>query len=284
MQQALIPDHFQLRRLPFSQEIEAQALYKFRSFAQGEKRLEQGAHQRGMVLVAGEPGAGKTALARHFCHRLASSTYKILYTPTPMVKGPLRPVVEDLLTQVGEKIPFNNAARGMTALRDALGRLSEQGTLPVVILDDVHHLNETAWLQLKTLTNYEMDSQMPLLMILLGTREELFSILSWNRLSEIRSRLAFCYHLRGLERDETEPYLKAHLKWAGCDRALFPKEIADDIHQRTQGLPRLINRLAYSCLMAAACDRKDLVDGPCLDQALSEHLFTNTGQRKEGTR
>ena len=89
MQQALIPDHFQLRRLPFSQEIEAQALYKFRSFAQGEKRLEQGAHQRGMVLVAGEPGAGKTALARHFCHRLASSTYKILYTPTPMVKSPI---------------------------------------------------------------------------------------------------------------------------------------------------------------------------------------------------
>lgn len=284
MQQALIPDHFQFRRLPFSQEIEAQALYKFRSFAQGERRLEQGAHQKGIVLVAGEPGVGKTALARHFCHRLSSSTYRILYTPTPMVKSPLRPVVEDLLTQVGEKIPFNNAARGMSALRDAFGRLSDQGTLPVVIIDDAHHLNGTAWLQLKTLINYEMDSQLPLFVILLGAREEVLSTLSWSRLDEVRSRLAFCYLLSGLEKDETEPYLKAHLKWAGCERALFPKEIADEIHQRTHGLPRLINRLAYSCLMAAACERKELVDGPCLDQALSEHLFINTGIRKENAR
>lgn len=284
MQQALIPDHFQFRRLPFSQEIEAQALYKFRSFEQGERRLEQGAHQKGMVLVAGEPGAGKTALARHFCHRLSSSTYRTLYTPTPMVKSPLRPVVEDLLTQVGERIPFNNAARGMTVLRDALGRLSDQGTMPVVIIDDAHHLNGIAWLQLKTIINYEMDSQLPLLMILLGAREEVLSTLSWSRLDEVRSRLAFCFLLKGLEKDETEPYLKAHLKWAGCDRALFPQEIADEIHQRTHGLPRLINRLAYSCLMAAACERKELVDGPCLEQALSEHLFINTGKRKENAR
>ena len=273
MNTALIPDHFQLRRIPFSQEIEASALYKFRSFEQGQRRLEQAVHQRGMILVAGEPGAGKTAMARHFCHRLASSTHRTLYTAAPMVKNPLRPVVEDLLTQVGEKIPFNNSARGMALLRDALQRLHDQGNLPVVIIDDAHHLDGSAWLQLKTLTNYEMDSKLPLLLILLGAREEVLSVLNWSRLDEVRSRLAFCYLLRGLERDETESYLAAHLKWAGCDRPLFPKEIADEIHQRTHGLPRLINRLAYSCLMAAACERRDLVDSPCLDQAVSEHLF-----------
>lgn len=281
---SLIPEYFQLRRLPFSQEIEAQALYKFRSFEQGERRLEQGLHHRGMVLVTGEPGAGKTALVRHFCHRLASSSHRILYTAAPVAKTPLRPVVENLLTQVGEKIPFNNPSRGMAVLHDALSRLHGQGTLPVVIIDDAHHLNGAAWLQLKTMTNYEMDSQLPLLMILLGAREELLSVLSWSRLDEVRSRLAFCYVLRGLEQEETEDYLKAHLKWAGCDRPLFPKEIAEEIHQRANGLPRLINRLAYSCLMAAACDRKELVDGPCLNQALSEHLFIKTGQNKEALR
>lgn len=281
MNSALIPEYFQFRRLPFSQEIEAQALYKFRSFEQGERRLEQGAHQRGMMLVAGEPGAGKTALARHFCHRLASSTYRTLYTSTPMVKSPLRPVVEDLLTQVGERIPFNNPARGMANLHDALLRLHDQGTLPVIIIDDAHHLNGAAWLQLKTLTNYDMDSKLPLLLILLGAREEVLSVLNWSRLDEVRSRLAFCYFLRGLERDETEKYLEAHLKWAGCDRPLFTKEIAEEIHQRTQGLPRMVNRLAYSCLMAAACERRDLVDGHCLNQALSEHLFIKTGTRKD---
>jgi type II secretory pathway predicted ATPase ExeA len=279
-----ITEHFRLKRHPFSPEIEAHALFKSRSFEQGERRLELAAHNRGAVLVAGDSGAGKTALVRYFCHRLASSNFRPLYTATPMVKAPLRPVVEDLLVQVGEKVPFNNAARGMALLQEAFLKLHDQNTLPVVVVDDVHHLNEQAWLQLKTLTNYEMDSRLPFLMLLLGAREEVLSTLSLSRLEEVRSRFLFCYTLRGLEREETGGYLKAHLEWAGCDRPVFPKEIADEIHQRTHGIPRMVNRLAYSALVAAACERKDLVDGPCLEQALSEHLFVKSGKRKEAAR
>lgn len=143
---ALLTEHFKLRRYPFGTEIEAHALFKSRSFEQGQRRLEQGLSSRGVALVAGDPGAGKTALARHLCHRLASSSHRILYTVTPMVKTPLRPVVEDLLLQLGERLPFNNVARCIALLRDSLVRLSDQGTLPVVVIDDVHHLNNEAWL------------------------------------------------------------------------------------------------------------------------------------------
>lgn len=272
----LVLEHFQLKRHPFSPEIEAQALFKFRCFEQGERRLEQGLNQRGMVLVAGEPGAGKTALARYFCHRLAASSYRELYAVTPMLKNPLRPVVEELLIQLGERVPFNNVARGMAILQQALLKQYDKGLLPVVVIDDVHNLTGPAWLLLKALTNYEMDSKLPLLMILLGARQELLSTLNWSRLDEVRGRLLFCFHLRGLEAEETEDYLKAHLKWAGCERPLFPKEVALELHQRANGLPRLVNRLAHSCLMAAACDRKELVDSRCLEQAASEHLFTHS--------
>jgi len=281
---AIITEHFKLRRYPFGPEIEAHALFKSKSFEQGQRRLEQGLSSRGMALVAGDPGAGKTALARHLHHRLASSSHRTLYTVTPMVKTPLRPVVEDLLLQLGERLPFNNVARCMALLRESLVRLSDQGVLPVVVIDDVHHLNNEAWLQLKALTNYEMDSRSPMLMLLLGAREEVLSSLSWSRLEEVRSRFLFCYVMRGLERDETGGYLKAHLEWSGCDRPLFPTEIAHEIHQQTHGNPRLVNRLAHSALMAAACERKELVDGPCLEQALSEHLFIKSGKRKESSR
>ncbi|MGL1604078.1 hypothetical protein ACSTI6_23360, partial [Vibrio parahaemolyticus] len=38
----------------------------------------------------------------------------------------------------------------------------------------------------------------------------------------------------------------------------------------TQGNPRALNQLANLCLMAAAAERKDLVDRNCLMQAVAE--------------
>jgi type II secretory pathway predicted ATPase ExeA len=48
--------------------------------------------------------------------------------------------------------------------------------------------------------------------------------------------------------------------------------VALEIHRQAHGLPRMVNRLAHGCLVAAACERKDMVDLPCLDQAASELL------------
>lgn len=270
----IVLDHFGLRRYPFTPEIPASALYPFKSFHQGTLRLEQAVSQRGMALVMGDSGAGKTALVRSFTDRLAPSSHQVYSAAALPSKSSLRSVVEELLVQFGEPIPFNNTARGMSLLHKAIARRYQQGQLPVVTIDDVHYFSPSCWQFLKGLTNHEMDSRVPLLVILMGAREELGPTLGLSRLEEVRNRFLFCFHHRGLLEEEIGPYLEAHLKWAGCDRPLFPREIAKDIHKRAHELPRHVNRLAHGCLMAAAFDRKDLVDGPCLEQATSELLFT----------
>jgi type II secretory pathway predicted ATPase ExeA len=284
---SVVLNRFQLQREPFSAQIATDAVYEFSSFKQGRLRLEESLHRRGMLLLVGEPGSGKTALLRSFCGRLAASSHHVLYAASPAMKNPARPVIESLLAQAGEKVPFNNVGRGLALLGEALKRQYEQGKLPVIIVDDAHHLNADGWLLFKTLSNFEMDSKQPVLMIFVGARAELLSTLSWSRLDEVRGRLLFCYHLRGLEESETLPYLAAHLQWAGCSRPLFPKEVAVELHRHARGLPRLVNRLAYSCLTAAACDQSNL-DGDatalpcgldCLKQALTEHLFSASDGR-----
>lgn len=270
----ILLEHFGFRRHPFSPEIEVDALYSFRSFHQGVLRLEEAVHPRGMVLIAGEAGAGKSVLARLFCKRLSSSSFRTLYYEVPAVTNPGGAVVEALLTRFGESVPFHNPPRALAMLQQALQRQSQQGQIVVAILDDVHRLNPAGWALVKALTNQDMDSRVPLLLVLLGGRKKVLETLSLNQLEEVRSRLLFCHHLLGLGEDEVGPYLDAHLKWAGCDRPLFPREIAREIHRRTCGLPRQINGLARGCLMAAAFDRKELVDTPCLEQAVSELLLT----------
>jgi len=270
----LILDHFQLRRYPFSPEIEPDAFYLFHSFQQGLLRLEQGCRQRGLFVLAAEPGAGKSSLARCLRSRLAPSSFHSLDIAVPN-KNPLRAVVEGLLTKLGEPIPFNHVTRCLTILQAALVKLWAQNQVPVVFLDDAHHLNCEGWLALKTLTNYEMDSRVPFLLVLMGKRQEITDALRLARLEEIRDRLLCCYHLRGLTPQEIEPYLDAHLRWAGRDRgALFPREIAQELHRRSNGLPRRVNRLALGCLTAAAQDRRELIDYACLEQACSELQLT----------
>jgi general secretion pathway protein A len=279
----LILDHFQLKRYPFGPEIDPDALYLFHSFQQGLLRLEQGCRQRGMFVLAAEPGAGKNTLARHLRSRLAPSSFHCLDVAVPN-KNPLRAVVEGLLTKLGEPLPFNNVTRCLTVLQAALVKLWAQSQVPVIFLDDSHHLDCSGWLALKTLTNYEMDSRVPFLLVLMGKRQEMTDTLRLSRLDEIRDRLLCCYHLRGLTPQEIEPYLDAHLRWAGRDRgALFPREIAQELHRRSNGLPRRVNRLAFGCLTAAAHDRRELIDYPCLEQACSElQLFSerDTNERK----
>ena len=267
-----ILENFQFRRLPFQADIDAGALYAWESFEQGRRRLRQAARDRGMVLVTGDFGAGKTALVRAVTSQLASSSYRVLYLAAVENSNPLRPVVEGLLDQLGEKVPFNNVARSMALVQKALLRSYEQNVVPVVIVDDAQALDTRAWLGLKTLTNFEMDSKVPFCLWLLGSRQELLAPLRQSGLAEVRSRLQFCFHLKNVQEQEIEPYLAAHLKWAGCDRALFPRDVSREIYRLTHGLARQINRLAWHCLMAAAQERKELVDQGSLDQAVTEVL------------
>jgi len=226
---------------------------------------------------------------RAFARQLAPSSYLVLYGAVPAVANSLRPVVEGWLEQLGEKIPFNNLARCLHMLHQSLGAISEKGRQPFVLLDESHLLEKRSLLQLKPLLNYDMDSRLPLTVALAGG-PQLARTLSLPPLEEIRQRVLFVYPLPGLKRTEMEPYLSARLKFAGCERQLFPPELIDEMYCLTQGTPRRVNQLANLCLVAAANSRLQQIDSACLLQALEEmglaeethrerFNFTTTGGR-----
>lgn len=274
-----IATHFGLTRPPFTVDYDTENMVLFSSFQQGLLRLRQAAVSRGAALVVGEPGTGKTALVRSVVKRLQPSGYKVLEQLVPCTKSPGRAVVEGLLSQLGEQLPFNNPPRAIKLLQQSLLSIADKQRTPVVILDDVHHLSPTCWLSLKALMNHDLDSRQPLLLLFLGGPSTL-RVLNSAALVEVRDRLSFCYYLQGLQNDEVLPYLEKRLKWAGCTHALFPEDIAAELAQHADGLPRRVNRLANACLLAAATLDRKLIDRECLKAALSELQF-QPPQREE---
>ena len=201
----LILSHFGLTRAPFTVDYDTESMFAFSSFEQGLRRLQHAASTRGAALIVGEPGTGKTAMVRSLVRRLAPSGYKVLEQLVPCAKAPGRAVVEGLLNQLGEQIPFNNPARSMRLLRQCLLAIADKNSTPVVILDDAHHFTSDCWLSLKALMNHDLDSRQPLLLVFLGGPACL-RLLNLTALAEVRDRLSFCYYLQGLAGSEVRPY------------------------------------------------------------------------------
>jgi type II secretory pathway predicted ATPase ExeA len=258
-----------LQHAPFSPEIEPHQLFQFEAFAQCKARLEYGFRERGMFAITGEPGVGKTSVVRAATARLAPSSYVSLYEPVPCVNNPLIPVAEKLLADLGGKVPHHNPGGTLRRLNEAFAAHDAKGRTVVASLDEANNFDDKGLLHTKTLLNHQQDSHLAVVLILIGS-PDLSQRLAQANMEEVRQRLLFSYTLKGLKRDEVAPYLKARLQAAGCERELFPTELADEIHKHTNGLPRLVNQLANLALVAAAQAKKPLVDSECLLQALNE--------------
>jgi len=266
----MIEAYFGLKKPPFTKEIRSEQMIETYDSREALARLSHIRQHRGLFCLTGEPGSGKTSVLRKFVDSLNPQTYLHCYTPHATVsRGDFYRQLNTLLNLPPKMRKSDLFDQIQRAVQDLYGR---QGKIPTFIIDEVQLMDHETLQEISLITNFEMDSKMPFCLWLTGPRQDLLVPLRQAGLAEVRSRLQFCYHLKSLQEQETEPYLAAHLRWAGCDRALFPRDVALELFRLSNGLPRTLNRLAYHCLMAGALEGKDLVDKSCLERAVSEVL------------
>jgi type II secretory pathway predicted ATPase ExeA len=122
---------------------------------------------------------------------------------------------------------------------------------------------------LRLLTNYAMDSDNRLCLVLVG-HPKLRRRLSMAALDALAQRVVVRAHVHGLTRDEIGPYLEHRLRLAGCELPLFDKPTIEAIFQASGGLPRKANLLAHHSLFAAAISKAKTVTTEHLQAALTE--------------
>ena len=255
--------HFALTRFPFHDNLDTEELFDSSAIAEAETRLRHLLELKGIGLLTGEVGSGKTTVCRKVTAALHTGLYRLFYVT--LSTGNVMDMYKSIAWELGLPTERNRAGASRT-IRDEVTRLvTEAKQQPVLIIDEAHHLRNDVLEDLRLLTNYQMDADNRLCLLLVGLTE-LRRRLAMAVHESLDQRIIVRHHLPGLARDELPRYLEHRLHLAGTELTLFTPPATEALYQATNGMPRKVNRIAHYALTAAAIDNAH--------QITEAHLFT----------
>jgi type II secretory pathway predicted ATPase ExeA len=261
---------FGFQKTPFSDNPDQRQWFESSAGLQIKARLQFLVDHRGVGLLTGEVGSGKSTAARTFLAGLNSNLYKIVYLHWSSGSA------LDLLRQLAQELDLQPAHRRADLVRqiaEVIVRLNKSKKQhPLLVLDEGQLLRHEALEQIPLLLNYEMDSCHYLSLLLLG-QPLLRRSLSLQIHESLRQRITVHYHLEGLSREETDAYVTHQLKAAGVKQPLFDDTARQALYQATKGIPRRINSLCITALRLAASRKINLIDEPIMLDAAQESLL-----------
>ena len=263
----MIQAYFGFKRQPFFKELPTSQMFPSFDLKEAQTRLQLLKQNRGIFCLTGEPGAGKTSVLRKFVEELNPQTHIHCYTPHATVNR------NDLYRQINQllKLPprvrksdlFEQIQRTVLELHDS------QGKTPVIILDEAHLMDHESLQELILITNFQMDSKLPFLLVLIG-QPDLRDRLKRRMHEPLNQRITLRYHMAGLTNDEeTRDYLLHHLKIAGRSDPLFEEPAYAILRQLGQGLPRKIGNLAMAAMTLAMVKRLQSINADLVVQSSS---------------
>lgn len=256
---------FGFKKMPFDQSIKVQDLYSSYDVGEISARLEFVKQYRGILLLTGEPGSGKTTILRRFVHALNPASYEHCYTPHATISR------TELYRQINSllKLPPMGSKSGLFAqVQAGLWDLyKNQGKVPCLILDECHLMDDNTLQELVLLTNFEMDSQMPLILILSGLHD-LSEKLKRRRHESLNQRVSLRYHMGGMDLTDTKNFIIHHLKIAGRSDPLFDDSAYEVITKLAMGLPRKVGNLCLSSMTLASIKGLKIIGGDVVHKAM----------------
>jgi general secretion pathway protein A len=259
---------FKLHELPFRLSPDPQFLYLSKQHARAKAYMESTIwFTDGFVVITGEIGAGKTTLIETFLRELQSDTVVAQINQTQLSPTAF---LQSVLVQFGFS-PFNmKKPEVLSTLNQFLTEQYSNGRKVLLIIDEAQNLTNRVLEEVRMLSGVETTKEKVLRIILAG-QPELNDKLNSPELVQLTQRVRLRFHLTALSKAETNAYIDHRLEVAGSQgRRIFAEDTYATIYKYTGGVPRLINTLCDTCLMAAFGKDKDTVSMDELDAAIKE--------------
>jgi putative secretion ATPase (PEP-CTERM system associated) len=260
--------HFHLRERPFALSPDPEYLYPSRVHQEALGYLRYGIEGRaGFVVITGEIGSGKTTMLQSLLGRLDRGTAVARIVNTMLEP---RELLETILLDFGLDPTGLGKPAMLHRLAEFLVKQRQAGRLTLLVIDEAQNLSLPALEEIRMLSNLETEKSKLVQIIMVG-QPELREKLRMPKLEQLRQRITVSYHLLPLDADETARYINHRLKRAAVGAALeFPPEVTELIHERSRGVPRIINVIADATLLFAYGLDRRTIDRAIAEEALAE--------------
>jgi type II secretory pathway predicted ATPase ExeA/pSer/pThr/pTyr-binding forkhead associated (FHA) protein len=268
---------FRLRDLPFRLSPDPEFLYLSKNHSRAKAYMESTIwFTDGFVVITGEIGSGKTTLIETFLRELEKDVVvaQINQTQVSAVE-----FLQAVLVQFGFQ-PFKMKKAELIATLN--GFLIDQyaaGRKVLLIIDEAQNLSLRTLEEVRMLSGVETTKDKVLRIILAG-QPELNAKLDSPELVQLAQRVRLRFHLTALSDDDMRGYILHRLEVAGSGgRDIFAQDCFEPIYRFSGGVPRLVNTLCETAMMAAFTADRDHVLLEDVNAALEELQWPEFAER-----
>ena len=255
---------------PFSINPDPAFLYLTETHQQALAEMARAIQERkGLALILGELGSGKTTLIQHFMNTVDSKT---LVTAIFHPPGTIEDLLEEILRKFGVPSASHDQDSLIGQLKDYLRRLSAE-EIPALIIDEAQEMSPELMEDLSLLLTPENNRPQNLQVILVG-QPELKGILKSERLKGLLETGGVQGEVRPLSEEESRLYIAHRLRKADSEvDRVFTPDALDLICQYSQGNPRKVNILCDNSFLIGYGLSKKKIDSDIVAEVLEDLDF-----------
>ena len=268
---------FKLHELPFRLTPDPQFLYLSKHHARAKAYMESTIwFTDGFVVITGEIGSGKTTLIETFLKELEKDVVVAQINQTQVTAIEF---LQSVLVQFGFS-PFKmKKAELLSTLNDFLVEQYANGRRVLLIVDEAQNLSNKVLEEIRMLSGVETTKEKVLRIILAG-QPELNDKLNSPGLVQLAQRIRLRFHLTALSKTDMEAYIQHRLEVGGSQgRQIFDPETFPQIYRYTGGVPRLVNTLCDTAMMAAFAQDRPGVGADEVKAAIEELQWVEFAER-----
>jgi general secretion pathway protein A len=270
---------FKLKELPFRLSPDPQFLYLSKQHARAKAYMESTIwFTDGFVVITGEIGSGKTTLIESFLQEIQKDVVVAQINQTQVSAIDF---LQAVLVQFGFS-PFRmKKAELIATINNFLVEQYAAGRKVLLIVDEAQNLSLRVLEEVRLLSGVETTKEKVLRIILAG-QPELNEKLDAPELVQLAQRIRLRFHLGTLAPAEMRAYIQHRLEVAGAgDRSIFAEDTYPEIYRYTGGVPRLINTLCDTAMMAAYGVDRDQVIADDITSSVQELRWVEFSARTQ---